>query len=92
MPLRLGHRFWIAATAVVAVFTACIVGRNALHAIGIQRRIGRLQRERAAYAEQIARDSALLERLRYDEYLEEFARERYRMHRPGEEVYIVPER
>ena len=34
-------------------------------------------------------DSTLLEELKYDDNLEQFARERYRMQRRGEKVYIV---
>ena len=37
----------------------------------------------------IEQDSTLLEELKYDDNLEQFARERYRMQRRGEKVYIV---
>ena len=35
--------------------------------------------------------STLLERLRYDDYLEEYARENYHMQRSDEHVYIIKE-
>lgn len=91
MKLRLGKRFWVAATASILLFTLCIVGRNALHAVRIRRQIGVLVRQRDAYRARIAEDSLLLERLRYDDYLEEYAREHFRMQRRNEEVYIVEE-
>jgi len=79
------------ATALIVAFTVFIVGRNALHAVRIRRQINALNREKEAYRAKIAEDSALLENLRYDEYLEEYARERFRMQRPGDHVYIIEE-
>lgn len=89
MNIHLGRRFWIAATALIIVFTIFIVGRNALHALKIKRQIKVLTRESDHYRAQIERDSTLLERLRYDDYLEEYAREHYRMQRRDEHVYIL---
>lgn len=89
MKIQLGHRFWIAATAVILVFTALVVGRNAVHAVKIKRQINALTREQAYYAEKIAQDSTLLEQLKYDDYLEQYARENYRMQRRNEHVYII---
>lgn len=89
MKIQLGRRFWIVATTVIVVITVFLVGRNALHAVKIKRQISALNRERAYYAEKIAQDSTLLERLRYDDYLEEYARENYHMQRRDEHVYII---
>lgn len=91
MKIRLGRKFWMAATAVIVLLTTVVVGRNALHAVKIKRQINALERERTRYRVRIAQDSALLERLRYDDYLEEYARENYRMQRRDEHVYIVEE-
>ena len=84
-----GKRFWIVATAIILVFTIFVVGRNLLHAVGIRREIGALERKRATYLQRIAEDSTLIERLQYDDYLEEYAREHYRMQRRGERVFII---
>ena len=89
MAFRIGRRFWIVTTAIILVFTVLLVGRNLLHTVRIRRQIAVLEREKALYEERIARDSALLERLRYDDYLEEYARERYHMQRRGEHVYLL---
>ena len=43
------------------------------------------------YSEKIAQDSTLLERLKYDDYLEEYARENYHMQGRNEHVYIIRE-
>ena len=91
MAFRIGRRFWIVTTAIILVFTVLLVGRNLLHTVRIRRQIAVLEREKALYEERIARDSALLERLRYDDYLEEYARENYHMQRRGEHVYIIKE-
>ena len=91
MKIQFGRRFWIAATAAIVVFTVFMVGRNALHAVKIKRQINLLTREQAYSTEKIGQDSALLERLQYDDYLEEYARENYHMQRRGEHVYIIKE-
>ncbi|MDE5707590.1 MAG: septum formation initiator family protein [Alistipes sp.] len=89
--LRLDKRFWVIVTCIIVAFTVFVVGRNLLHAIRIRSDIRSLERERDRYRRRIAQDSALLEELRYDDRLERFARERYRMQRRGETVYIVEE-
>ena len=91
MKIQFGRRFWIAATAAIVVFTVFMVGRNALHAVKIKRQINALNREKARHEQKIARDSALLEQLRYDDYLEEYAREHYHMQRRDERVYLIEE-
>lgn len=91
MSIQFGRKFWIVLTAIIVVFTVFVVGRNLLHAMKIKRRINAMSREESSYRERIARDSTLLERLRYDDYLEEYARENYHMQRRDEHVYILKE-
>ncbi len=91
MDVRLGKRFWVAATVLIVVFTLFVVGRNVLHAVRIKRQINALEREKELYRARIVEDSTLLEHLNYDEYLEEYARERFRMQRPDDHVYIIEE-
>ena len=91
MKIRIGRRFWILLTAGIVVFSVFVIGRNALHAVKIKRQINALERERSFYVEKIAQDSSLLEQLRYDDYLEEYAREHYHMQRRNEHVYILEE-
>ena len=69
MKIRPGRKFWIAATAIIVVLTLFVVGRNALHAVKIKGQINALLREELFYRERIALDSALVEQLRYDDYL-----------------------
>lgn len=91
MTPQAAKRFWIAATVAIVALTAVVVGRNALHAMRIKRQISALERERDRFRARIERDSTLIEHLRYDDYLEEYARERYHMQRPGEKIYIIEE-
>ncbi|WP_308503103.1 septum formation initiator family protein [uncultured Alistipes sp.] len=89
MKIQLGRRFWIVLTAVIVVFSVFVIGRNALHAVKIKRQINAMEREREFYVDKIMQDSMLLDRLRYDDYLEEYAREHYHMQRRNEHVYIL---
>ena len=91
MKIQLGRGFWMIVTVAVMAVTAYVVVRNLLHAIQIQRQISLLKQERDRYQLKIEQDSIFLEQLRYDDYLEEYAREKYRMQRPDEQVYIVEE-
>ncbi len=91
MEWKLDRRFWVVLTCIVLVFMIFVVGRNLLHAVWIRGQIRDLERERDRYTEQIRRDSMLLEELRYDDRLEEYAREHYRMQRRGEKVFLLEE-
>ncbi len=88
---RFVRNVWLAITIVAACFSISVLIKNGWHAIKISRQISRLEAEQEIYRERIEADSTLLEQLRYDEYLEQFARERYRMQRRNEHVYIMAE-
>ncbi len=89
MKLRFDKRFWVIMTCIIVVFTVFIVGRNLMHAIEIRSDIRHLEQQKRQYQARIEQDSTLLEELKYDDNLERFARERYRMQRKGETVYVV---
>lgn len=89
MQWRMDKRFWVVITCIIVAFTIFIVGRNLLHAIEIKKDLKKLEREREYYRTKVEQDSTLLEDLKYDDNLEQFARERYRMQRVGERVYVV---
>lgn len=91
MKHELGPRFWITTTVIVVLFSLFFIGRHLLHAIGIKRDIARLQRDEQHYRARIAEDSTLVEHLRFDDYLEQYARERFRMQRRNEKVYLLKE-
>lgn len=83
--------FWLVLTSVTVGFTAFVVVRNLVHVWKIKRSLAQLEEQRRACLEQIEADSTLLERLRYDDYLEEYARERFQMQRDGERVFLFGE-
>ena len=91
MNIRIGKKWWMAVTGIILLITALVVGRNLLHAIRTKSDINALEREKRFYLEQIAADSILVEQLQYDDYLESYARERFKMQRRDEQVYIVVE-
>ena len=89
MKRGLVRKFWIGATLLIIVLTAFAAGRNLIHAFKIRSQIRVLEREKALYEEKIARDSALIEQLKQDDFLEQYAREHFHMQRKGEKVYIT---
>ena len=89
MKRGLVRKFWIGATLLIIVLTAFAAGRNLIHAFKIRSQIRVLEREKALYEEKIARDSALIEQLKQDDFLEQYAREHFHMQRLGEMVYII---
>ncbi len=80
---------WTIATLIISLWMVATIGRNALHGVLISRQIAELEVERNAYCEEIRRDSTLIERLKDDDELIRYARERYFMRHKGEEVYIL---
>lgn len=91
MNAQFGKKLWRGATVLIVVFTLSVVVRNVVHAVYLKREINGLERDIRMWEARIAADSILLEQLRYDEYLEEYAREHFRMQRLDERVYILKE-
>ena len=58
----------------------------------IKGRISDLERQRDYFRARIAEDSTLLENLRNDAFLEQYARENFRMKRTCETVYLIEEK
>lgn len=91
MQIEFGRRFWITTTVIIVLFTLFFVGQNLLHAIGIKRELSALEQERTHYRDRITADSTLVEQLRYDDYLEAYAREQFGMQRIDERVFRIEE-
>lgn len=89
MKIEFSRRFWWITTGIVVLFTLVFVGQNLLHVLSLKRDIAKLEGEEEAYLEKIERDSTLVNQLRYDDYLEEYAREQFGMQRTEEEVFII---
>lgn len=78
---------------VVVIFVIAIMTteeHNAFQRIENARSIKKLEKELAFYRNKSAQNKKRLEQLKADkEQIEKFARERYRMHAPNEDVFIV---
>jgi len=86
------RRFWV---IVIAVFILLIAlfdqNNNLVNRYRLTQQIRELEQQKAYYQQKIATDSALIEMLRNDAFLEQYAREHYLMKRQGEELYVMPE-
>ncbi len=80
---------WRGLTIVIIIIMVVVIGRNFFHAITISGQIGDLQDEKRRFQQSITADSTLLESLKTDDGLEKFARERYHMQLPNEEIFIA---
>ena len=66
-----------------------LIGRPLFSLIKTSSEIRQLNKEKAIYEASIRRDSLLIENLKNDEFLEQYAREKYFMQAKGEQVFIV---
>ena len=89
MASNFSKRVWQILTAVIIVYTVALTARNLFRVIKIQSRISLLEDQKDFFQQRIREDSTLLERLNYDEYLEQYAREKFHMQRPNEYIYIL---
>lgn len=80
---------WTGLTAVIFIYTAVVTVRNLVVIVRVNSRISHLEEQYDLYKGRVEQDSTLLERLKYDEYLEQFAREKFHMQRADEYIYIV---
>ena len=80
---------WLGLTAVIFIYTAVVIVRNLVVIVRVNSRISNLEEQYDLYRSRVDQDSTLLEQLKYDEYLEQFAREKFHMQRADEHIYIV---
>lgn len=85
----IARRLWFSVAVVFVVVTSYVIIRNAIVVADYHWRIGRLNKEKAEYQRRITADSLLIEQLKHNDFLEKYARERYRMHRADEQVFIT---
>lgn len=80
---------WRIIVVSVVVLGIILIGRPLFSLIRTSIEIHKLNREKAIYKASIRRDSTLIENLKNDEFLEQYAREKYFMQGKGEQVFIV---
>lgn len=89
MKRSLSRYLWLGLTAVIFIYTAVVIVRNLVVIMRVNSRISNLEEQYDLYRSRVDQDSTLLEQLKYDEYLEQFAREKFHMQRADEHIYIV---
>ena len=89
MKRSLSKYLWLGLTAVIFIYTAVVIVRNLVVIVRVNSRISNLEEQYDIYRSRVDQDSTLLEQLKYDEYLEQFAREKFHMQRADEHIYIV---
>ena len=82
-------RFWIIAVIITLVVMVFMSGQFVVKCFRWRRDIAALTKEVEMYRAKIAEDSAMLENLKYDEYIEAYAREHYNLQRKDETVYVL---
>lgn len=82
-------RFWIVAVIIAVVVMVFLSGRYVVECFRLRRDIAALTKEVEVCRKKIAEDSTMLENLKYDEYIEAYAREHYNLQRKNETVYIL---
>lgn len=82
---------WWLTLVFLGIVGAVLIIRPAVSLIRTSYEIRQLNNQKAIYEEQILRDSLLMEQLKNDEFLEQYARETYFMQRPNEQVFIIGE-
>ena len=86
------RRLWIITIIVFVIFIAFFdPGRNLIDRMRLKEDIKELEQQKEYYLEKIAADSAMIENLKDDDFLEQYARVKYLMKREGDVVYIAPE-
>ena len=89
MKRSLSKYLWLGLTAVIFIYTAVVIVRNLVVIVRVNSRISSLEEQYDLYRSRVDQDSTLLEQLKYDEYLEQFAREKFHMQRADEHIYII---
>ena len=86
---KITKKIWQISMAVVIIYTAFLTLRNLYTVVTVKHRMSGLRDLQELFQARITEDSTMLERLNYDEYLEQYARERFHMQRPNEFIYIM---
>ncbi|MDR2886260.1 MAG: septum formation initiator family protein [Rikenellaceae bacterium] len=90
--LAKSHRVWVITIAAFVLLVTFFDNDNLLDRWKIKGRIRDLERQRDYYQSRITEDSTLLNNLKDDTFLEQYARENFRMRRAGETVYLIEEK
>ena len=83
------RRLWLVSIVVFGLLIVVFDKNNLIEAWRLKQKINALEVQETYYRQKIAEDSTVLENLKNDRYLEQYAREHYLMKRKEETIYLV---
>ena len=83
------RRLWLISIVVFGLLIVVFDKNNLIEAWWLKQKINALEVQETYYRQKIAEDSTVLENLKNDRYLEQYAREHYLMKRKEETIYLV---
>ena len=83
------RRLWLISIVVFGLLIVVFDKNNLIEAWRLKQKINALEVQETYYRQKIAEDSTVLENLKIDRYLEQYAREHYLMKRKEETIYLV---
>ena len=83
------RRLWLISIVVFGLLIVVFDKHNLIEAWRLKQQINALEVQETYYRQKIAEDSTVLENLKNDRYLEQYAREHYLMKRKEETIYLV---
>ena len=83
------RRLWLISIVVFGLLIVVFDKNNLIEAWRLKQKINALEVQETYYRQKIAEDSTVLENLKNDRYLEQYAREHYLMKRKEETIYLV---
>ena len=83
------RRLWLISIVVFGLLIVVFDKNNLIEAWRLKQKINALEVQETYYRQKTAEDSTVLENLKNDRYLEQYAREHYLMKRKEETIYLV---
>ena len=83
------RRLWLISIVVFGLLIVVFDKNNLIEAWRLKQKINALEVQETYYRQKISEDSTVLENLKNDRYLEQYAREHYLMKRKEETIYLV---
>ena len=83
------RRLWLITFAVFILLITVFDRNNLIDAWKLKQENKELETQKEYYQQKITEDSLILENLKDDRFLEEYAREHYLMKRDGETLYLI---
>ena len=83
------RRLWLITIAVFILLRTVFYKNNLIEAWRLKQKINELEAQKDYYQNKITEDSTILENLKDDRFLEQYAREHYLMKREDETIYLL---